>query len=197
MKLTSLMKNRLKLVSGFVLLLTLALPMTLAACGGAATPLATSTAGPNLAATVDALATKISQSSGVVETAQALETLAAQRPTYTPSPTITPLIPTATGTQLGPLVINLPADIPLPPGELRDLFASQNLVSFLMLTDFNQLITFYEKQMAINGWLKEGANSYITGNSAVLNYSKSSRKASVSLRFNQISNLTGIVITIE
>jgi hypothetical protein len=151
----------------------------------------------DLEKTVQALSTSIAQNSGVVKTAQALETQAAQRPTLTPSPTFTPVIPTPTGTQLGPVVVNLPADIPLPPGELRDLFASQNLVSFLILTDFNQLITFYEKQMAINGWAKEGSNSFITGTSAVLNYSKGGRKAGVSLRFNPISNLTGIVITIQ
>lgn len=195
------MKSRCRPILALGILAVFALPVLVTACGGSQgsniRSLVTNTPSPDLEATVQALSTSIAQNSGVVKTAQALETQAALRPTLTASPTFTPVIPTPTGTQLVVPVSNLPADIPLPPGELRDLFASHNLVSFLILTDFNQLITFYEKQMAINGWVKEGLNSYITSNSAVLNYSKAGRKASVSLRFNQISSLTGIVITIQ
>ncbi len=114
-------------------------------------------------------------------------------PTPTPRPSATPLSsPEPTSASA-----NLPADIPLPPGDLQELFTSKKMVSFLSAADFKQLLIFYENQMALNGWEKLPEGAYIITGAAQLNFSKSERKVSISFRFNAISGLTGIVITIQ
>jgi hypothetical protein len=151
---------------------------------------------PDEGATVSALTTRIAENSGLAETARAIESAAAQ-PTI-PFATITPDPPTPTlALSETPLAPDLPEDIPLPPGELRDLFSSRSLVSFMNQSNFSQLVLFYESQMPARGWEKQPGESYITSSAALLHYTKDARHTSISFRLNPISNLTAIVITLQ
>ncbi len=147
--------------------------------------------------TAQAISTRIAENAGLVQTSQALETQAARRPTPTSTHTPTPDPQAVPDNQATSPVTNLPADVPIPPGDLRDLFVSRNLVSFLMQTNINQLILFFENQLPIHGWTKVMAGSSITKTSALLNYTKDGRNLSISLRLNPLSNLTGVVITLQ
>ncbi|MCU0489690.1 MAG: hypothetical protein MUE67_12165 [Anaerolineales bacterium] len=147
--------------------------------------------------TAQAISTRIAENAGLVQTSQALETQAARRPTPTSTQTPTPDLRAVQNSQATSPVTNLPADVPLPPGDQRDLFVSRNLVSFLIQTDINQLILFFENQMPIHGWTKVMNGSSITQSSALLNYTKDGRSLSISLRLNPLSNLTGVVITVQ
>lgn len=146
--------------------------------------------------TAQAISARIAENAGLVQTSQAFETQAARRPTPTSTRTPTPDLQVDTESEATSPVTNLPADVPLPPGDQRDLFVSRNLVSFLMQTDINQLILFFENQMPIHGWTKVMTGSSITQSSALLNYTKDGRSLSISLRLNPLSNLTGVVITL-
>jgi hypothetical protein len=150
-----------------------------------------------LLTTAQAISTRIAKNAGLVQTSQALETQAARRPTPTSTRTPTPDLQAASDNQATSPVTNLPADVPLPPGDQRDLFVSRNLVSFLMQTNINQLILFFENQMPIHGWTKVMTGSSITQSSALLNYTKDGRSLSISLRLNPLSKLTGVVITLQ
>lgn len=147
--------------------------------------------------TAQAISTRIAENAGLVQTSQALETQAAHRPTPTSTHTPTPDLQAIPDNQATSPVTNLPADVPIPPGDQRDLFVSRNLVSFLMQTDINQLILFFENQLPIHGWAKVMAGSSITRTSALLYYTKDGRNLSISLRLNPLSNLTGVVITLQ
>lgn len=130
-------------------------------------------------------------------TSQAIQTQAANFPTPTPSTiqTLDTPLPTVDESLAPPAQTNLPPDIVLPPGEQIDLFVSQNLITFQMLGNFQQLVGFYDNQMVLSGWKKETLDSYTTDAAARLIFTKDNTKVSISLRLNSISGFTTIVIT--
>jgi hypothetical protein len=152
---------------------------------------------PNREAIAQALSTRIAEQAGLVVTSQALQTQPADFPTPTPSmiPTLDTPLPTAEESQSSSFRTNIPPDIVLPPGEQVDLFVSQNLITFQILANFQQLVGFYENQMALSGWKKEALDSYTTDAAALLIFTKGDTKVSISLRLNSLSGLTTIVIT--
>jgi hypothetical protein len=171
---------------------------------GNAQRMSTSTPVADLELTAQAYSTSIAANASVVETSQAMATQRAQVPRLvetatpiivTPEPSLEePVLPTTTEEALP---ANLPSDIPLLSGERVDLFVAQNLVSYQTAALYQDVIAFYEQAMAGKGWIKQESGSYITATSAYLIYIKPARRASLSIQFNPISKLTGVVITIQ
>jgi hypothetical protein len=157
---------------------------------------------PNREAAAQAISTRIAEKAGLDVTTQALQTQAASLPTPTSTmvPTLDTPPPSVNESLPNTVKTNLPADIVLPPGEQTDLFVSQNLITVRVKASFNQVLGFYEEQMALNGWQKEAANSFSTDSAAQLIFTKDNLKVSISLRYMRETADTGytaIVITIQ
>lgn len=188
-------------------LVALLVLILLTACNGSvgnAQPVSTSTPVPDLELTAQAYSTSIAANASVVQTSQALATQRAQVPRLvetatpiiiTPGPTLEE--PTQPAPTEESLPVNMPVDIPLLSGERVDLFVAQNLVSYQSAALYQDVVAFYEQAMAGAGWIKQESGSYITATSAYLIYIKPARRASLTIQFNPISKLTGIVITIQ
>jgi hypothetical protein len=126
---------------------------------------------PGLAETIQAVATN--QGPGLVQTAQAL------------------------ATQLASSLGQAPADIPVVEGEKQDYNASDFFVTYSTSLNIAEVLTFYKTEMPNQGWTKIEEGSVETDQSAILNYDKPDRKASVVLSAGAPGGGTIVAITIQ
>jgi hypothetical protein len=126
---------------------------------------------PGLAETAQAVATN--QGPGLVQTAQAL------------------------ATQLASSLGQGPADIPVVEGEKQDYNASDSFVTYSTPLTIAEVLNFYKTEMPNQGWTKIDEGSVETDQSAILNYDKPDRKASVVLSASAPGGGTIVAITIQ
>lgn len=128
--------------------------------------------GGQLIGTAQALATEAKES-GFIETAQAKAT---------------------EGVSFG----EAPEDIPVIDEEnVVNFFGSENIVSYNSVLDFQTVVEFYQREMPLNGWTPVTRESQVEGNSAVLDFEKLGRTASVALNRNPLDNGAIVLIMIQ
>lgn len=149
--------------------------------------LATQLADSQLAETVMAVATEVSQS-GVAETLQAFTTQ--QAPGL--SETIQALL-----TQVPPVAPSPPDDIPMIEGEKENLVITQSTIVYQVAKPFSEVVSFYKKEMPQNGWIYQPASSVELQSSAILNYTKENRLATISIDFNPANQKTIVTINLQ
>jgi len=136
--------------------------------------------GPGMLETVQAFATD--QGPGIVETAQAFTTDQAPGLLQTVQAAVTSGEP--------------PEDIPVVGGQKDNLFTTASIVSYSTSLTVKEVQAFYEEEMPANGWAENKDNRVSTEDTAVLQYEKSGRKATVTINLNPIAHQTIVLITI-
>jgi hypothetical protein len=111
--------------------------------------------GPGFIETAQAFATQ--EGPGLIETAQAMATAIA-RPNQAP-----------------------PEDIPIVSGTTENLFTTGETVTYITPLDFQSVLAYYQQEMPANGWEADTTNSVLTANTAVLQYDKVNRHATITL----------------
>lgn len=124
--------------------------------------------GPALMATAQAVAT---QHPGLLETAQA-------------------------AIEQGASGANLPANIPLPPGDVDILFSTGEILSLSTGLDLKTVLEFYRVEMVANGWTPVADGSFETEQSAVLNFTQAGRNASVTISSGMDEDKTYIIVNV-
>ena len=84
----------------------------------------------------------------------------------------------------GFLAGSAPDDIPIMGVQAGNLTQSSGMVFFTTSVELATVLEYYENQMPANGWEKVEQDSIESENSAVLNYVKGDRAASVTLNRN-------------
>jgi hypothetical protein len=140
--------------------------------------------GPDVRPTLQAFATE--QGPGVKATFQAFAT--EQGPD---------IVATAQGlaTQMAAETPIVPEDIPLVEGERKNLTALLGMVTYSTSLPYDDVLSFYLAEMPAHGWELVNEGSYQIPNSAVLNYQKIDRKATVSM--SVVNNQTYLLILIQ
>jgi hypothetical protein len=143
--------------------------------------------------TAQALATEAGES-GLVETAIAAATeegpglLETAQAFATESPEIQETMDASMG--------EAPDDIPIIQGEQTNLFTSEFLISYEVSMSFDDALQFYEDGMPASGWIKNDETSMETGNTAILNYEKDRRTATVMINLNPVDSRTIVMISL-
>lgn len=162
--------------------------------------LATEVGGSGLLETAQSAATEVGES-GVVKTAKAVVTEQGPGILETAMAVVTDqgpgLIETSQAIVTQFASGEAPSDIPLVEGNREDFTATSNLVSYTTTLQFADVDSFYKTQMPENGWTLDEQSSVETGNSAILNYSKSDRTALVIINVDPANNKTIVAITIQ
>ena len=140
--------------------------------------------GPEVKATLQAFATE--QGPDVKATLQAFAT--EQGPE---------VVATAKGlvTQIAAETPVVPEDIPLVEGERNNLTALLGMVTYSTSLPYADVLSFYLAEMPAHGWELMSEGTYQIPNSAVLNYHKADRKATVSM--SVVNNQTYLLILIQ
>lgn len=125
--------------------------------------------GPVVKATVQAFATE--QGPEIIATAQAL------------------------ATQVAGGTPQVPEDIPLVEGERKNLAIVLGMIAYHTPLPYDEVLAFYLAQMPANGWELVSEGTYQIERTAVLNYQKIDRKATVSL--STVDNETYLLILIQ
>jgi hypothetical protein len=90
-----------------------------------------------------------------------------------------------------------PPDIPLPPGELEKIYGTHETIAFNTSLDFQAVLSFYTDEMIVHGWGPVAAGTMQAENTAVLNYSRSDRNASITINHNVSESKTLVVINVQ
>jgi hypothetical protein len=126
---------------------------------------------PGLAETAQAVATN--QGPGLVQTAQAL------------------------ATQLASSLGQGPADIPVVEGEKLDYIASDSFVTYSTSLGIAEVLNFYKTEMPKQDWTEIDEGGVETNQSAIMNFDKPDRKASVVLSVSPSGQGTIVAVTIQ
>jgi hypothetical protein len=126
---------------------------------------------PGLAETAQAIATD--QGPGLIQTAQALATRVAS--------------------SFG----QGPADIPVVEGENQNYNASDSFVTYSTPLGLADVLNFYKTEMPNQGWTKVEEGSVETDQSAILNYDKLDRTATVVLTAGTAGGGTIVAVTVQ
>lgn len=137
--------------------------------------------------TVEALATQLAES-GAEKTLQALATSIDENGYKETLQAKVTELPSLSGEK--------PQDIPLV-ADVEDVLASSDLVSYTSGLAFQLVLDFYQREMAVNGWVKVESESKIYENLATLNFLKGGRKATVVITALPVINRTTVVVTIQ
>ena len=140
-----------------------------------------------LETTMQAISTEV-QESGIQETVQAMVTNVPDD--------LGNIQATAESVQEGFEGGETPTDIPVVEGNTENFYASKDVVSYLTSMDFSDVLDFYQQQMPVNDWEELQSDSIIVGDTAVLHFDKTDRKAIVTLSVNPIDGKTIVLITI-
>lgn len=106
--------------------------------------------------------------------------------------TIAALVTQARGLLAG----TVPDDIPIMGAQTENLTQSSGMVSFTTSTDLPTVLEYYKNQMPANGWEKVEQGSLESEYSAVLNYIKGDRAASVTINRNPSGGtIVAIILT--
>ncbi|HJZ05442.1 MAG TPA: hypothetical protein VJ327_06305 [Patescibacteria group bacterium] len=133
-------------------------------------------------ATANAITTDVS--AGLIETARAAATEQSTRfiETVQSQAAQDPYLQEtakALGTQVAS-ESNAPSDIPIMEGEIKNLIASKELVSYLAPYALQEVVDFYGFEMLKNSWLPAEQGNELSEISAFLNFQKEGREARVS-----------------
>jgi hypothetical protein len=173
--------------------------LILTACGGLNnnTGGSQSTLVSDLAQTATALSATLA-GNRLAETATAfsLQRTSLSQPSLTPEP------PTGTpaaqpGTPAPTSALQNPQNIPLVPGEILNLFQSDNLITYTSPLIYDETVEFYESAMTQAGWQRIEMGSYVASSVAELIFRKDDREVQVLIRENPVSSQSYIVITIR
>jgi cytochrome c551/c552 len=155
--------------------------------------------GPGLIATAQAFATE--QGPGFIETAQAFATQ--EGPGFIETAQ-------AFATQEGPGLLETaqamatavagsnqapPEDIPIVSGTTENLYTTDEIVTYITPLDFQSVLAFYQQEMPANGWEADSTNTALTANTAVLQYDKVDRHATITLSESDGKTVVLIIIT--
>jgi len=140
--------------------------------------------GPGLIATAEAFATD--QGPGLIETAQAFAT--EQGPG---------LVETAQAmaTAIGGSNQSPPEDIPIVNGTTENLYTTNETVSYLTPLDFQSVLSYYQQEMPANGWEADSTNTVLAADTALLQYNKVDRHATITLTVSSGKTVVLIIIT--
>ena len=91
-----------------------------------------------------------------------------------------------------------PPDIPvLPEGEIKNFLGSELLVMYSTIQTYSNVLNFYKESMIANGWQIDDDGTYELPETAILNYRKDGRKATVSITSSLIDQTTLVTIVIH
>jgi hypothetical protein len=140
--------------------------------------------GPSTVATVQAFATE--EGPGMAETVQAFATHEGPR-----------LIGTAeaVATSFANSSQSPPEDIPIISGTTENLFATKETVSYLTPMDFQSVLSYYQQEMPANGWETNSTNTILTADTALLQYDKVDRHATITLSVSNDKTVVLIIVT--
>jgi hypothetical protein len=117
---------------------------------------------------------------------------------------ITEIAPTfeAITTQVYMSPSEAPPDIPIMPGETSAFVGSPQAISYVVKTDFNEVVNFYKTEMPNKGWTAvdtgEGSSSVAPGlSNTELRFEMGTRKATVVITEIPFVGQTTVVINIE
>lgn len=164
--------------------------------------LATQFESSGLEETAQAAATELGES-GLDETAQAFFTQQAPGMVETMQAAVGTQLPgleatlQAVATQAGVGGGQAPQDIPVIEDEREAFSASDQYVTYTTGRPFAEVLTFYQAAMLEQGWAAVETGSLQTANSAVLNFEKPDRQATVILNDNPAEGRTVVAITIR
>lgn len=155
--------------------------------------------GPQLLDTAQAFATQ--EGPGLIETAQAVATEKGPEVKATVQAFITEqapgMIATAQGmaTQIAIGTPQVPEDIPLVEGERSNLAVLLGMVTYHTPMPYDEVLAFYLAEMPAKGWELVSDGTYQIEHTAVLNYQKIDRKATISM--SVVDNQTYVLILIQ
>jgi hypothetical protein len=89
-----------------------------------------------------------------------------------------------------------PPDIPVV-AENEKFLGSRNIVTYQTPLNFAAVLQFYQQEMVAKDWRFDDENSVITAKAAVLHFGKPNRDAQVTLGFDETSQNTIVMITIQ
>lgn len=88
-----------------------------------------------------------------------------------------------------------PEDIPAAPGEHSLIVESKDILSYHTTLSFEEVVTFYKDEMPVFGWTFE--NEWLQAeNTSVSQYTKETRKATVTISVNPVDNKTVVFVAI-
>lgn len=140
--------------------------------------------GPGLIATAQAFATQ--EGPGFIETAQAFATQEGPGLVETAQAMATAVA----GSNQAP-----PEDIPIVSGTTENLYTTDEIVTYITPLDFQSVLAFYQQEMPANGWEVDSTNTALTANTAVLQYDKVDRHATITLSESNGKTVVLIIIT--
>ncbi len=90
-----------------------------------------------------------------------------------------------------------PPDVPRVAGEIKDVFSTENLLSYSTPLAFADVVTFYKEAMPTNGWELQKNGSLEMPELVVLSYTRADRDAIVTISINPADKqtLVNIVVT--
>lgn len=159
----------------------------------------------DIEATAQAVATEI-MDEGLQETLQAAVTEALNeedlQATVEALATVAPtelddLQATADAFQDGFQMGEAPPDIPVLPIEKENFFGTKDLVSYFVDLAFADVLDFYKKEMPNNGWTEKEMGSFVSQETAVLQFEKPDRDAIVTISVDPSSGKTIVLISIQ
>ena len=152
----------------------------------------------DLAQTATALTAQLS-GNNLAETATAisLQLTALSNPSSTPlPPELTPEFPIDTPEPTSTGDSNH-EDIPIVPGEILNLFQTDNLVTYTSPLIYDETVKFYETAMPAAGWQRIELGSYVASSVAEIIFRKDTREAQILIRENPLNSQSYVVITIK
>ena len=155
---------------------------------GTGQALVTNVQGSGMVETAQALATQFDES-GIKETAQAYATQFNNADYLQTAQAVT--------TQFALSPDNVPEDIPLVEGEKNAFIASPQAISYFVGAAFDQVLSFYQREMPANGWIPLMQGTVVTDSTAELNYEKNGRTAKVVITAAPIIDQTSVVISLQ
>lgn len=90
-----------------------------------------------------------------------------------------------------------PEDIPIMDGNRTAEITSSNLISYIIDAAFDDVIAFYDREMIVNGWTKNEADSKKNENLTSLVFEKDGRKATVIIAEVPFVNQVSVTIEIK
>ncbi len=88
-----------------------------------------------------------------------------------------------------------PSDVPVM-SDAQDRSSFGNIVSYTSPSSFDDVVAFYKKEMAGNGWQEQEGGMSAEG-FAMLSFTKADRKASITLTADKDKNVTSVLISLE
>ena len=143
--------------------------------------------GREIIGTGEAFVTDIA-GSGAVETAQAFVTQEIPSLKETAQAIATRALATPS---------DVPEDIPIMEGEKNAFVGSARGISYIMDTDFQVVLGFYQSEMPARGWAEIEYGTVVADNQAELHFEKGGRKVIVVIAKIPFTSKTMVVITIE